>query len=112
MLSGKNRITGKKDIEKVFKKGKSFKEEFLLLKVAPNSLPISRFTFIVSQKVAKKATGRNRIKRRLRELVKSQINNIKKGFDGIFVALPGLEKKSYPELGSIIITVFKKAKLI
>lgn len=111
MLSQKNRITGKKDFERIFKKGKSFKEKFLILKVAPNSLNINRFAFIVSRKVSKKATVRNKIKRQIRELTRLQIDKAQKGVDGIFIVLPGLENRDSLELKNIFNNLFKKAKL-
>lgn len=112
MLSKKNRITGKKDFERIFRKGTSFKEKFLILKIIRTLLPLSRFAFVVSQKVSKNATVRNKIRRRLRELIKKQINNKKNGIDGVFIVLPGLEDKNFQEMNDILNNLLKKAKLI
>ena len=48
---------------------------------------------MVSQKVSKKATIRNKIKRRLTEAIKTETKNIKIGTDLVLIALPGIEKK-------------------
>lgn len=112
MLSKKNRITEEKDFDRIFKKGKSFKENFLILKIIPNSLQINRFAFIISKKVSKSAIVRNKIKRQLRELTKIKIDGIKKGFDGVFIVLPGLEDRDSLELKNIFNNLFKKAKII
>ena len=112
MLSKKNRITKKKDFERIFKKGASIKEQFLVLKVALGSLQTSRFTFVVSQKVSKNAAVRNKIKRQLRGLMRPQINEIKKRVDGVFIVLPGLENKNFQEIKDIVDSLLKKAKLI
>lgn len=112
MLSKKNRITEEKDFDRIFKKGKSFKENFLILKIIPNSLQINRFAFIISKKVSKSAVVRNKIKRQLRELTKIKIDGIKKGFDGVFIVLPGLEDRDPLELKNIFNNLFKKAKII
>ena len=91
MLPVKNRLKKEKDFEKVFKTGKGFKEKFLYLKIKKNNLGVSRFGFVISKKVSKKATSRNKLKRRLRELVKIKLPKIKKGIDGTIVVNPGGE---------------------
>lgn len=111
MLSQKNRLKKKKDFERVLKRGKGFKEGFLVLKTIQNNLNIPRFGFVVSQKVSKKAVQRNKIKKRLRKLVFLKIPEIKKGIDGVFIALPGLENKNFWEIKEITDTLFKKAKI-
>jgi len=109
MLIKKNRLKKKRDFENVFKKGKSFKQGFLLLKMINNKSEKIRFGFIISQKVSKKATIRNKLKRQISEIINSQIKKIKKGIDGILVALPGLEEKTFSEIKENIDKLFKKA---
>jgi len=91
MLSSINRLKKKKDFEIVFKKGKGYKENFLYLKIVGNKLKTSRFGIVVSKKFSTKATLRNKIKRRLRELIRIKLPNIKKGIDGVIIVIPGLE---------------------
>ena len=107
MLSKINRLRKEKDFEKLFKKGKSFKNGFLILKIVRNNLEESRFGFIVSQKDSKKATLRNKVKRRLRDIVQQNIGKIKKGIDVALIALPGLEKKNFLETKEILNKLFK-----
>lgn len=111
MLPRENRLKKKKDFEKIFKEGKGIKEGFLFFKWAFNNLDISRFGFIVSQKVSKKATLRNKIKRRLREITRMRLPKIKKGIDGAFVALSGLEEKDFQEMETTIDKIFEKTRL-
>ena len=112
MLLRINRLTKKKDIEEVLKKGKGFKEAFLILKTARNKLKISRFGFIVSQKISKKAVIRNKIKRRLREIVKAKLKTIKTGTDNLLIVSPGLETKDFWEIEETIDRLFQSAELI
>jgi ribonuclease P protein component len=112
MLAKINRLTKKKDLERVFKKGRGFKEDFLILKTIKNDLKVSRFGFIVSQKISKKATIRNKIKRRLRELVRGKLKKMKTSRDNLIIALPGLEKKDFWEIEETTTKLFKRAKLI
>jgi len=108
MLPKLNRLSKKNDIKKVFKKGQTFKENFLILRLRENNLKESRFGFMVSQRVSKRATLRNKIKRRLNEAVKMKIKKIKKGVDGLFIARPGLEAKDFREIDEAVEKLFKK----
>jgi ribonuclease P protein component len=111
MLPKVNRLKRKKEIERVFKEGHFFKEDFLILKLRENDLKESRFGFIVSQKVSKNASLRNKIRRRLSETVKMKFKKIKKGLDLLFIACPGLERKDFWELDEAVEKLFKKAKI-
>ncbi|MBZ9578149.1 ribonuclease P protein component [Patescibacteria group bacterium] len=111
MLPARNRLKKKKDFERVFKEGQGFKQGFLYLKIKKNNLKSSRFGFIVSKKFSPKATIRNKIKRRLRELVKIKLPEIKKGIDGIIIIIPGLEATDFHELEKIVNKLFEKAGL-
>jgi ribonuclease P protein component len=112
MLPKINCLKKKKDFEQVFKKGKGFKEDFLILKYISSNLRESRFGIIVSQKVSKKATTRNKIKRRLRALISFKLPKIKKSIDAVLVVLPGFENKDFWEAEEIINKLFEKAKLV
>jgi len=112
MLSAKNRLKKKKDFENVFKKGKGYKENFLYLKILKNNLKTSRFGFVVSKKFSPQATIRNKIKRRLSDLVRLKITYLKKNIDGIIIVLPGLKINDFWELELIVDNLFLKADLI
>jgi len=49
----------------VGKKGRILKTPFFLVKIFPSTLGFSRFGAVVSSKTSKKATERNRLKRRV-----------------------------------------------
>lgn len=110
MLPKPNRLRNKKDFDKVFKEGRGFKEGLLYLKFRNNNLEISRFGFIVSQKVSKKAVVRNKLKRRIREIIKG--TKIKKGLDVVLITTSGLENKDFPELAETVNKVLTKAGII
>ena len=109
MLEQKNRIKKKKDIENIFKKGKTFKQDSLILKILKNDLSFSRFGFIVPKKVSKKAVVRNKIKRRIREIVRSMmIKELKTNNDCLIIGLKGIEEKDFQETKNIVEKLFKK----
>jgi len=112
MLPSVNQLKKKKDFGKVFKEGKGYKENFLYLKIVKNNLKISRFGFITSKKFSLKATLRNKIKRRLREIIRINLEDIKKGIDGVIIVMPGLEINDFWELEEITKTLLKKAGIL
>jgi len=114
MLSKINRLQKEKDIEKVFKKGRGFKEDFLVLKTLKNDSNKIRFGFVVSQKVSKKASIRNKIKRRLSELVRSKLKSkaLASRSDNLLIAVPGLEMKDFWEIEETMNKLFQKADLV
>ncbi len=112
MLAKENRLVKTKDFENVFKRGKFFAEDFINLKVASNNLDISRFGFIVGLKVSKKAVRRNRVKRRIREIIRLRLDKIKKGFDVVIMTKPEIVDKNYKEIERVMNNILMKSKLI
>lgn len=112
MLPKKHRLKKKRDFDLVFKKGKVSFEKFLVLKKLENSLKESRFGFVVSLKISKKAKDRNKVKRRLREVIKNKLPQVKPGYDIIFFSKKGIEEKDFKEIKEIVEKLLKEAKLI
>ncbi len=112
MLPKRNRLKKKKDFEQVFKKGQFFREDFLTLKIVLNGLKNSRFGFIVSKKVSKKAVTRNKIKRWLRVAILLQIKMggiTQKPSDIIIIIKPGVEIKNFQEIKETINRILKNS---
>jgi ribonuclease P protein component len=105
MLPKKHRIN-RKLFEEVAKKGKSFSSKYLSLKIAPVSENQSRFAFVVSSKVAKKAVDRNKIKRRARNIVQKNLGKIKRQINAIIFFKQGAEKLAFAELEKEINDIF------
>jgi len=114
MLPKLNRLTREKDFEKTFKQGKKYSLSSIkiYLIVNKNGLKQSRFGFIVSKKISNKAVLRNKIKRRLRMVIRDSLAEIRNGFDIIIISLPGIEDNSFKEIEKNIKYIFKKAGLL
>ena len=112
MLPRENRLKKEEDFKKVFKKGRGFTNDLLVLKVIKNNLDISRFAFVISKKISKKATVRNRIKRRLDNIIRADLPKIKKGWDGIIIALPDIENKKFEILKKDAESLLKRTGLL
>lgn len=111
MLPKINRIRKKKDFEIIFRNSKSFKSDLFIFRIIGNNLGLNRFGFVASQKISKKATVRNKVKRRLSEAIKVEIKNIKIGTDLVIIALPGIEKKEFFEIKESVHNALSKLKL-
>ena len=110
MLQKLNRLTKKKDFESVFKNGASFKSFPMILRIARNGLKRSRFAFVISVKVSKKAVERNKTRRLASEAIRLNLGKIKGGFDAIFIVLPGAKILDYMSAEKNIISLLIKAK--
>lgn len=111
MLPKENRLTHKKDFDKIFKEGKGFFAGSIGIKSAPNDFVYSRFGIIVSNKVSKKAVVRNKLRRQIREIIRLNLKNIKNGMDVAIICNPGLEKKEYKEIENELLQILKRVKL-
>ena len=86
MLSRINRLTQKRDFDAVYLRGRAFLENKLSLTTLLRSEnEQSRFGFVVSLKVSRKAVVRNRIKRIMRSVVERELPSLRRGFDCVFI---------------------------
>jgi len=116
MLSRKYKLKRDNDFKKVFKQGKYYQEDFIKIKALENDLEFSRFGFIVGLKISKKSTQRNKIKRKLEEIIHLKLKQIsisgkKPNFDIIILVDLEILEKNYQEIEKTLINLFKKAKL-
>ena len=94
-MQRRSRLTGSKRFSQIHQDGGSTANRLLVIRFLANGLGESRFGFMISKRIGN-AVVRNRVKRRLREAVRT--NRIKSGWDTIFIARRGSEKASYQEL--------------
>ncbi len=112
MLSKINRLKKENDFRKILRRRESIRGNCLILKTAPNALGMVRVGISVSKKISKKATLRNKIKRRLAALMRMRIPQIKDGWDLFLIALPGLETKNFLETKEICDSLLRKAVIL
>jgi ribonuclease P protein component len=80
----------------------------LVLYVAPNDLENVRVGITVSGRVGKAVT-RNRVRRRLRELLRTRLPRLKSGQDLLLIARPSSAEASWEELGQAVDTLLSLA---
>lgn len=90
----------------------SFNTPFFILRVAPNSLFYNRYGFVVSKKIDKRATVRNRVKRVIRSCIEELFGQIKAGFDMILIVRKDAVKVARSEIMKTLVEQLKKASLL
>jgi ribonuclease P protein component len=85
MISSEHRFHGRASLRFVFKQGQVIRAQDISLRYAKNSrIEKYRMAVVVSRKVSKSAVVRNRIRRRVYEIVRLQASNIVEPFDLVF----------------------------
>jgi len=112
MLPKENRLKKEKEFETVFKGGRTVRGNDIFLKYLANGTDKTKVGFVVSKKVSKLAVRRNKIKRRMREIVRLRKKEIKEGLSIIFIALPSINDKSHEDIKKDIENLFNKGELI
>jgi len=112
MLLKKYKLKKDNDFKRVFQNGRYKQKDFIKIKFLKNDLEISRFSFIVGLKISKKAVQRNKIKRRLEEIIRLNFKQIILGFDIIVFIDKEIIEKKYIEIEENLIYLLKKSKLI
>lgn len=111
MLTRPHRLTAKSDFAKLFAKGRPFHARGLTVKAAPNGRTATRVGFVVSTKVSKRSVVRNRIRRRLREIVRLRLEALPPGLDVAFIVKAELVPLEHAELVKTVEFLLEKAGL-
>lgn len=82
MISFKHRFHGHNSLRFVYAHGKTVRSSFVAVRVAENShRSLYRCAVVVSKKISKSAVKRNRMRRRLYEIVRKNEQNIVASYD-------------------------------
>ncbi len=108
-MQSKYRLSGDKRFSQIHQEGRSVANNLLVVRVLPNGLDHSRFGFMVSKRLGNAVT-RNKVKRRLREVVRQA--SLSPGWDVIFIARRGAEKAKYPQLRHSAENLLRRTQLI
>lgn len=100
------------EIQTVLKQGRKITMPMGQLIFRQTQNPVSRFAFVVSTRIDKRAVVRNRIKRLLRESIRHLLPEIKPGHDMLIVARSNQSKTSQTEVEMVVKEVLVKSGMI
>lgn len=114
MISRKNRFHGHNSLNYLFRRGRTVRTELMSLRFTASNREDYRLAVIVSRKVSKSAVVRNRIRRRLYEVVRNLRQDAAKPwqFDiAITVYDERLATLPHSELVQLVKKLFQKANI-
>ena len=104
------RIRKNAEFRAVYRRGKSFSNQLLVLYIFKNGKNVNRRGISVSKKVGKSVI-RSRVKRLISESYRLNEDKFKKGYDFVFVARTAAKGKGFKEIDDSLKNLFKKAGL-
>ena len=110
MLKRINRLKKRYQFNYVYKSGEHFSSEHIILYVSSAKTKSIKVGFAVTKKVGH-AVVRNKVRRRLREIIQKQLPLLKQNYNIIIVAKESISTASFETLRLELNKLLKKAKL-
>ena len=109
-LGREHRLASDGDFRRVRSEGRSWPHPFVVLYVSANGGPRSRLGVVASKRLGTAVT-RNRVKRRIREIVRRRLGRLRPGFDLVLVARGQGAQAAYADLDAAVATLLRRAGL-
>ncbi len=112
-MVGIERIKKNFEFTRVYKRGKSQSDKLLVVYVKKNGLSFNRYGISISKKVGK-SNKRNKIKRRLKEILRNidKSSFLKTGYDIVLVVRIGSRLATYKELSISYYQIITKLRIL
>ncbi len=106
------RLKKPREFQRVRQEGRSISTGLVALGWAPNGLDCLRCGYTVGKRVGG-AVIRNRVKRRLREIMRLSVKagQVAPGYDLVFIARTGAAQATYQELATDVMHLLQRAHL-
>ena len=106
-MISKNQRISKNQISWLLKKSRKASDDFFSIKFQLNKKDFSRYSIVISKKVLRLATARNKLRRQCYEIVR-QLNQPSKSIDLVIFLRPAATKLTYQELKKQLTTSINK----
>jgi len=106
----KDILRKKEDFSAIYKKGKSVGERYVVVFYKKNNLSYNRIAFLASKKVGN-SVERNRARRLMKESFRFLKENMRSGYDIIFIARTTIDGRNFFDVKKSMYGALKKAKL-
>jgi ribonuclease P protein component len=103
------RLRGRKRFDAVFRQGRVWANDLLVLRVLPNGLSHNRYGFVTSKRLGK-AVVRNRVRRRLREGVRTL--PLRSGWDIVISARAQAAQANFHQLKRAAANLLARAHIL
>lgn len=107
-MQRQHRLGAASRISEIHRRGRSLANGLLVMRVLPNGLDRSRFCFVTGKRVGN-AVVRNRVKRRLREVMRSSA--AAPGWDTILIARKGAGEADFKQLERAVHNLIRRTRL-
>ncbi len=104
-------LRNKKDFSRIYNKGKSMGDRYIVLFFRKNNLDYSRKAFLASKKVGN-SVSRNRARRLMKESVRLLGYELPRGYDYIFIARNTILGKSYQDVSRSVKSALKRSGVL
>ena len=104
------RLRRQRDFQALRKDGASRAHPLLVMRAMPNSLPHTRFGFVISKRSAPLSVTRNRVRRRLREAVRTL--RFQDGWDVLIIARQSTPGASFAALQAVTASLARRLRLL
>lgn len=105
-----DRLRRREAFDQVRRHGKCWTHRLVVLCALPNDLPRTRFGFSVSKRVGG-AVVRNRVRRRLREMVRLRLSTVASGWDVVLIARPPIAQAEFRQIEAAVERLLQQAGL-
>lgn len=99
----------KEDFNRIYKKGKSVGDRYVVVFCLKNGFDYNRVSFLASKKVGN-SVKRNRARRLMRESMRN-IDNVKQGYDLIIIARNTINERKCADVKKSIEAALRKLKI-
>ena len=110
-MDREHRVRRREEFARLRQQGRRLAHPLLRLQWVANGSPVTRFGFVVGKRVAVRAHERNLVRRRLRELARSQLPHLAAGYDVVISAQPPSRAAGWAELAGALEQLLQRARL-
>jgi len=111
MVPSANRLKRRSEFGRVYSRGRSYVTDLVVVYVLPSKEETTRIGFSVSKKLGKSVV-RNRVKRMLREAVRSYLPRIRPGFHAVVVARVKAGSAAFSDISAALGSALERSGIL